>query len=172
VTLARSDARNDHRSGFPSASALTQTDQTRRIAGSGRTHFKTTNSHREVPELPGGSASWCVLVRSDGLLLVSRSGVPESPSAHQNSHEDSRLYEGLNIGCVSLEVGIDRAETQGNLKDPRSRRTAVANGELGYEKADRISGTLYPSAGRRAVNSAIAHLEGTRPEVAGYNSRS
>jgi hypothetical protein len=78
---------------------------------------------------------------SDGLLSISSSGVSESPSAHQNSHEDSRLCESLNIGCVSFEVGIDRAETQGNLKDPRSQKTAVANGELG-EKANRISETL------------------------------
>jgi hypothetical protein len=63
-------------SGFPSASALTQTDQTRRMAGSGRRHIKTTNSHREVCQF---TQKLCVLVhalvRSDGLLLISGSGV-------------------------------------------------------------------------------------------------
>ena len=91
--------------------------------------WKRTQAHQDNKQSsrsPRIALRTSVLVRSDGLLLISRSGVPESPLAHQNAHQDSRFYEGLNIGCVSLEVGIDRAETQGNLKDPRARRTAVA----------------------------------------------
>jgi hypothetical protein len=93
VTPARPDARNDHPQRLP-LGLRPHTNGPDPTNGWKRTQAYQDN--KQSSRSPGIARRISVLVsagESEGLLSVGWCGVPESPSAHQNSHEDSGPYE-------------------------------------------------------------------------------